>query len=98
MSRPARAISKRLAFLYCVVACSTSDAIDTPHVALISQSLAAERWPNEDPIGRTIEFGNMDGDLRLLTIVGVVGDIRDHSLEAAPRATIYVNWRQRPQS
>jgi len=74
------------------------DAIDTPHVAVISQSLAAERWPNEDPIGRTIEFGNMDGDLRLLTIVGVVGDIRDHSLEAAPRATIYVNWRQRPQS
>jgi MacB-like periplasmic core domain len=74
------------------------DIIDAPHVAPISQSLAAERWPNEDPIGRTIEFGNMDGDLRLLTIVGVVGDIRDHSLEAAPRPTICVNYRQRPQS
>lgn len=74
------------------------DTIDEPHVALISQSLAAEKWPNQDPIGRTIEFGNMDGDLRLLTIVGVVGDLRDHSLEAAPRPTIYVNVRQRPQT
>ena len=72
------------------------DSMDTPHVALISQSLAAEKWPNQDPVGRTIEFGNMDGDLRLLTVVGVVGDVRDHSLEAAPRPTIYVNARQRP--
>jgi putative ABC transport system permease protein len=74
------------------------DSIDAPHVALISQSLAKEKWLNQDPIGRTIEFGNMDGDLRLLTIVGVVGDVRDHSLEAAPRPTVYVNYRQRPQA
>src|SRR5262249_32472685 len=41
------------------------DGFDGPHVALISESLARSRWPNEDPLGRTIEFGNMDGDLRL---------------------------------
>jgi len=74
------------------------DTMDAPHVALISQSLAREKWPNQDPIGRTVEFGNMDGDLRLLTIIGVVGDIRDNTLEAAPRPTIYVNYRQRPQA
>jgi ABC-type antimicrobial peptide transport system permease subunit len=39
----------------------------------------------------------MDGDLRLLTIVGVVADVRKHSLETAPRPTIYVNYRQRPR-
>jgi hypothetical protein len=38
-------------------------------VAVISDSLARDRWPGQDPIGHTIEFGNMDGDLRLLTIV-----------------------------
>ena len=73
------------------------DTMDTPHVALISQSLAKEKWPGADPLGRTVEFGNMDGDPRLLTIVGVVGDVRDQRLEAAPRPTIYVNYRQRPQ-
>jgi len=33
--------------------------------------------------------------LRLLTVVGVVGDVRDRSLEALPRPTVYVNYRQR---
>jgi predicted permease len=74
------------------------DTMDAPHVALISESLAREKWPNMDPLGRTIEFGNMDGDLRLLTVVGVVGDVREDSLEARPRPTIYVNYRQRPQT
>jgi predicted permease len=71
------------------------DTPDTPHVALISQSLAAEKWPNQNPLGRKIEFGNMDGDLRLLTVVGVVGDIRTRSLEVPSRPTIYVNSLQR---
>ena len=74
------------------------DVMNAPHVAVISDSLARTRWPNEDPLGKTIEFGNMDGDLRLLTIVGIVGDVRNHSLEAPPSPTVYVNYRQRPQS
>jgi predicted permease len=74
------------------------DTMDAPHVALISESLAREKWPNTNPLGRTIEFGNMDGDLHFLTVVGVVGDIREDSLEASPYPTIYVNYRQRPQA
>jgi predicted permease len=69
--------------------------MDAPHVALISDSLARAVWPSQDPIGRTIEFGNMDADLRLLTIVGVVGDVRDKSLETPSWPTVYVNYRQR---
>ena len=74
------------------------DTMDAPHVAIVSQSLAREKWPDQDPLGRTIEFGNMDGDLRPLSIVGVVGDVREDSLEKAPSPTIYVNYRQRPQA
>jgi predicted permease len=73
------------------------DAANAPQVALISQSLAQAKWPKEDPIGKAIEFGNMDGDLRLLTIVGIVGDIRNTKLEQPPTPTVYVNYRQRPQ-
>ena len=72
------------------------DTKDSQHVAVVSKSLADEKWPNQNPIGQTVEFGNMDGDPRLLTIVGVVGDMRDRSLESAPRPTIYVDYRQRP--
>ncbi|MGH7656530.1 MAG: ABC transporter permease [Gemmatimonadaceae bacterium] len=74
------------------------DDASAPHVALISTSLARARWPHEDPIGHTIEFGNMDGDLRLLTIVGVVGDTHESSLDSPPRPTVYVDLFQRPRS
>ena len=74
------------------------DGASSPHVALISASLARNRWPNQDPIGRTIEFGNMDGDLRLLTIVGIVGDTHEYGLDAPPRPTVYVNLFQRPRA
>lgn len=73
------------------------DSMDAPHVAVISESLAREKWPNQDPLGQTLEFGNMDGDPRLLTVIGVVGDVREENLETAPRPVIYVNYRQRPQ-
>jgi putative ABC transport system permease protein len=74
------------------------DTMDAPHVAVISQSLALEKWPGQDPIGHTIEFGNMDGDLRPLTIVGVVGDVREDSLEKPSGPIVYVNYRQRPEA
>jgi len=72
-----------------------ADGPDAPHVAVISEAVARQHWPNQDPLGHTIEFGNMDSDLRLLTVVGVVKEVRKQSLETAPRPSIYVNYRQR---
>jgi predicted permease len=72
------------------------DGAEAPHVAVITQALAHDRWPNQDPIGQRIEFGNMDGDLRPLTIIGVVGDTHEYGLDAPPRPTVYVNLFQRP--
>lgn len=73
-----------------------SDGPEAPHAALISETMAGRFWPNEDPLGRQIQFGNMDGDLRLLHVVGVVGDIRDDGLDAEARPVVYVNYFQRP--
>jgi putative ABC transport system permease protein len=74
------------------------DGANAQHVAVISESLARDRWPHQDPIGRTIEFGNMDGDLRLLTIVGIVGDTREYGLDQPSQPTVYVNLFQRPRA
>jgi putative ABC transport system permease protein len=73
-----------------------SDSPDAPHTAVISQSFARRYWPNEDPIGKRIQFGNMDADLRLLHIVGVVGDVRGNGLDADAAPTVYANALQRP--
>jgi len=72
------------------------DGPDSPHAAVISASLARQRWPGQDPIGHTIEFGNMDGDIRLLSIVGIVGDVHQNGADAPPDPTVYVNLFQRP--
>jgi putative ABC transport system permease protein len=72
------------------------DHIDAPHVAVVSQSLARSAWPDEDPIGKIVQFGNMDGDIRPFTVVGVVGDIRESGLVAEPQPTFYAHHRQRP--
>lgn len=75
------------------------DGPNAPHVAVISESLARDKWAGQDPTGHHIEFGNMDGDLKILEIVGVVADVHGRGLELRPEETIYVNSRQRvPQS
>jgi len=76
----------------------TSDQPNSEQVALISASLAKTKWPNEDPLGKIIEFGNMDGDLRPFIVVGVVGDVRGESLAAEPQPTFYAYQPQRSRA
>ncbi len=66
-----------------------------PQVAVISEALARQRWPGQDPVGRVINFGNMDGNLAPLTIVGVAGDVRALGLDQPPTPIVYVSYRQR---
>jgi putative ABC transport system permease protein len=74
------------------------DGIDAPHAAVISESLARARWPDQDPLGRTLQFGNMDGDLHLLTVVGIAADTHEDGPEAPPRPIVYANLVQRPRA
>jgi putative ABC transport system permease protein len=71
------------------------DDLNSPNVAVISESLARQRWPNQDPVGQLIDFGNMDGNVKPLTIVGIVGDVRAAGLDRPPSLIIYVDYRQR---
>src|SRR4029453_15049065 len=73
------------------------DSHDAPHVAVVSQSFA-RRWPGGEPLGGHVQFGNIDGDPRLFTIVGIVGDVRDAGLDAPPRPVFYASHRQRPKT
>lgn len=72
------------------------DRAEGEHVALISAAAARATWGERDPIGQRIQYGNMDGDMRPLTIVGVVGDVYERRLDKAPMGAVYVNLEQRP--
>jgi predicted permease len=73
------------------------DGPGAPHVGVVSASLARTQWQDRSALGRWIQFGNMDGDLRAIRVVGVVGDVREGTPESRPEAMVYVSARQRPR-
>jgi putative ABC transport system permease protein len=74
-----------------------TDTATSPPVAVISQSLASAVWPNENPIGKRVQYGNMDGDVRPLEIVGIVGDVHHYGVDTKVTPTFYSNAIQRPK-
>ena len=72
-----------------------SDIYEQPFVAIISESLARETFPGEDPIGRRIKCGLDQPDV-WMTIVGVVGDVRQASPASRPGPELYMPLRQHP--
>ncbi|HEV2181075.1 MAG TPA: FtsX-like permease family protein, partial [Gemmatimonadaceae bacterium] len=71
------------------------DGIEHQPFAVVSQRFAAQSWPGENPIGKIVAFGNMDTDWRSFTVIGVVGDVHDDGLAAAPPPTFYAYYPQR---
>jgi putative ABC transport system permease protein len=67
------------------------DREQRPLVAVISASMAKQVFPGVDPIGHHVTI-NTDP----IAIVGIVGDVHHASLEAMPRPTMYVPYRQDP--
>jgi len=65
---------------------------DAP-VAVIDQTLARQFWPNEDPIGQKLKFGEQH---TVCTIVGVVSDVKMYQLRARPERQMYVPLAQFP--
>jgi predicted permease len=49
-----------------------------PLVAVINQTMASHRWEKEDPIGRRVTF---DNGKTWLTIVGIVGDVKEYGID-----------------
>jgi predicted permease len=70
------------------------DADRSQKVAMISETLAARLWPNENPIGKRIQWERPGG--RMVSVVGVVGDIKDAALESEPPPLLYYSHDQLP--
>ena len=54
-----------------------ADNADAPKVLIINQTMATRYWPNENVIGRRLSFEDAPKEKDWLTIVGVVGDVKD---------------------
>jgi predicted permease len=72
----------------------SADRYDGQFVAIISESLARQSFGDANPIGKLIQCG-LDSD-KWMTVVGVVGDVRQDSPAATPGATLYMPMAQHP--
>jgi predicted permease len=71
------------------------DRPDTPRAIVISESMARQFWPEGNAIGSRVRLGP-DRNSPLITVVGIVGDVRNDQsrLDAEPMA--YGSSRQLP--
>ena len=74
---------------------TSGDRYDRQAVAIVSESLARQSFPGQDPIGHTILCG-LESSPRWMTIVGVVADTRQNSPASPPGPTLYMPLLQYP--
>ena len=65
-------------------------------VVMINKSMARRFWPAGDAVGKRIKAGPAASE-PWLTIVGVVGDVRNETLDSVPRLATYEPYMQRPR-
>ena len=69
---------------------------DSVRVMIISQALAKSFFATEDPIGQKIILGRNNANPAIFQIVGIAGDIKHISLNAAIRPEVYISYLQLP--
>jgi predicted permease len=73
---------------------SEYDLADKPRVALVNEAFVRAYSPHANPIGKRIRTGFENGELNpggaVSEIVGVAGDVRQFSLEIAPKPQVYL--------
>jgi len=63
-----------------------ADDANAPQVAIVDQTMARHRWPNEDPVGKRVSF---DQGKTWIQIVGVAGDVKEYGLDRKVGDEIY---------
>ena len=72
---------------------SERDTADSPDAVVISESMASEFWPNENPIGKRLTLSFYPGKVR--EVIGVAGDVKFRGLDSRKSlATVYVPLAQ----
>jgi predicted permease len=66
------------------------DTADKPRVAIVDARMAEEFWPGGDPIGKRIRNGDIRSTAPWITIVGVVGRVKQYALDSDSRIAFYV--------
>jgi putative ABC transport system permease protein len=76
---------------------SEADTSKTASVAIVSEALARQYWPDENPVGQHVKLDDSAGPARELEVIGVSGDIRAMELDQDPTPIMFIALAQAPQ-
>ncbi len=69
------------------------DQLGAPPVIVINQTMARRFWPHEDAVGKQV---NVYFPKLTATVVGVVADVKNNSLDEAEQPQLYLSFAQNP--
>ena len=73
-----------------------ADRYGSNAIVIISEALERQSFPNEDPIGRRLQCGLDAETMHWMTIVGVVGNVRQDSPASPASPAMYMSLAQHP--
>jgi putative ABC transport system permease protein len=71
-----------------------ADGKDAPFVAMINETMARKFWPNQDALGKRFKDAGPEENAPWVRIVGIIGDVRQMSLNEPPRQEMYFPYWQ----
>jgi predicted permease len=66
-----------------------SDIQTSAPVGIVDEYMARELWPNQSPLGKRVHNGGITDKDPWITVVGVVGRIKQYTLDSDSRIAIY---------
>ena len=78
-------------------AISDRDGAESQRIVVVSQSFARHEWPAGNAVGRRLRIVRPGSPEAWVTIVGVIGDLKQNWWDAKPLEVIYLPFAQAPQ-
>jgi putative ABC transport system permease protein len=77
---------------------AAGDRAGAAPVAVVNQQMANRLWPGQPAVGRRLRLGTAAESAPVVTIVGVVANVRRSPMHEIPIATVYLPYAQYPNS
>ena len=75
---------------------TAADDGSAPRVAIVTDALARDRWPNQSAVGRRFKLGQADSKDEWITVVGIARDIKQFGVREGTAEGIYLPFAQSP--
>jgi predicted permease len=73
---------------------SDQDHASSEPVVVVNETMARRFWPDQDPVGQRLAWGNPASHLPWMRVVGVVADVKQGTLNSETDPQTYQPWLQ----